>query len=150
MFMLFKCVSVRSGTCAAMAPGLVSGPGHSGCRRLFDVGSCFEALSKHLKGAAGFPGSCVYQIWHGHKYTLRHQNPFLHMYKRMQSYWHSFFPSRGRLFQDSCREAYLIHWPDLVERKNIHFYHLHANINRFSLSCTISDDTSLLLLNVLK
>lgn len=89
--MLFKCVSVRSGTCAVMAPGLVSGPGHWGCRWLFDVGSCFEALSKHLKGAAGFPGSCVHQIWHGHKYTLRRQNPFLHVYKRMHSYWHSFF-----------------------------------------------------------
>lgn len=90
--MLFKCVSVRSGTCSVMAPGLASGPGHSGCRWLFDVGSCFEALSKHLKGAAGFTGSCVHQIWHGHNYTLRHQNPFLHMYKRMHSYWHSFFP----------------------------------------------------------
>lgn len=87
--------AVRSGTCALMAPGLVSSPGHSGCHQLFDVGSCFEALSKHLKGATGFPGSCVHQIWHGHKYTLRHQNPFLHMYKRMHSYWHS----RGRLFK---------------------------------------------------
>lgn len=120
--MLFKCVSVRSGTCAVMAPGLVSGPGRSGCCRLFDVGSCFEALSKHLKGVAGFPGSCVHQIWHGHKYTLRHQNPFLHMYKRMQSYWHSYFPSRGRLLQDSCREVYLM--IELVERKNVHFHHL--------------------------
>lgn len=136
--------AVRSGTCALMAPGLVSSPGHSGCHQLFDVGSCFEALSKHLKGATGFPGSCVHQIWHGHKYTLRHQNPFLHMYKRMHSYWHS----RGRLFQDSCREGYLV--ADLAERRNVHLYHLHANNHRFSLSCTNSEDAYLRLLNVLK
>lgn len=70
---------VRSGTCACMAPGHVGGKGHSGCPLLFDVEACFEVLSKHLKGAAGFPGSCVHQIWHGHKYTERHQNPFMHI-----------------------------------------------------------------------
>lgn len=81
---VFTCVPVRSGTCAGMAPGLTVGKGRSGCPRLFDVEGCFEALSKHLKGAAGFPGSRVHQIWHGRKYTPRHQNSFMHIKKDAQ------------------------------------------------------------------
>lgn len=92
---------VRSGTRAVMAAGLMSGRGHSGCRRLFDVRGCFEALSKHLKGQ---------QVFLVHAYirfgtdTNTHWGIKIHLYTRIKGctvIGTSFSPSRGRLFQDS-------------------------------------------------
>lgn len=108
--MSLKCVSVESGTCTIIAPGLMwVVQGTQVAAALFDVGGCFEALSEHTSGGRRFflvaHTDTDNPIWHGHKYThtgIKIKFTHIHMYKSMHSYWHSspsLSLSRGRIFK---------------------------------------------------
>lgn len=74
---------------------------------LFDVDS-FEALSEHSSGGRRFflvaHADTDIPIWHGHKYTHTHQNPFMYIhiyciYKSVHSWQLALIPlSRGTFF----------------------------------------------------
>lgn len=66
MFMLLKCVLVKSGTCSIIARrthvvvNVVQDT--QAVAALFDVGSCFEALSEHKGGRSFFLGQAIHLI----------------------------------------------------------------------------------------